>query len=202
MPGEKNQTGPVQVPAAVGVPARIIRFRKNSNKIEISLTPPNHWLPKLMAGRDVVVRMRLHRVTPRGTTYIFYVKRPGSELLAPLVDQQRIIALLDLWPQDRRKKTDKDMTNAPRTNADAPRAAATSPSENTKPNKKFPPEWRAFEGRRVTAYLTKDVLPPQLPAVLSNVVVERAFDYWLLLRWGNRRLLVNKTYVVAAVEEP
>ena len=112
MPGEKFQIGPVQVPTAVGVPARIIRFRKNSNKIEISLTPPNHWLPKLMAGtrefdavvhlptgRDVVVRMRLHRVTPRGTTYIFYVKRPGSELLAPLVDQQRIIVLLDLWPR-------------------------------------------------------------------------------------------------------
>ena len=87
-------------------------------------------------------------------------------------------------------------------NADAPRTPPPPLPENTKPNKKFPPEWRAFEGRRVTAYLTKDVLPPQLPAVLSNVVVERAFDYWLLLRWGNRRLLVNKTYVVAAVEEP
>ena len=87
-------------------------------------------------------------------------------------------------------------------NADTTKTTATPPSENAKPNKKFSPEWRAFEGKRVTVYLAKDYLPPQLPAVLSNVVVERAFDYWLLLRWGNRRLLVNKTYVVAAVEEP
>jgi hypothetical protein len=101
-----------EMPNLVGVPARVIRFRRNSTQIELSFTPPAHWLPKIQSGArefeaiihlptgvNILARLHLHRPTPKGTTYLFYVKRPASEAIASTTEHNRLVIVLDLWPR-------------------------------------------------------------------------------------------------------
>jgi len=85
----------------------------------------------------------------------------------------------------------------------APQAAAASArhGKGAEDKSKTPPEWKGWAGKRVTLVLDSAAAAPQLPRVISGAVVETAYDHWLIIRWGAKRLILNKRYVVAGVEE-
>jgi len=109
--GTNSSTGLSSLCQPAGaVVAKVVR---SARVVEISLKPPQRWLPllssgvynfdalvELQTGERIYVSMRLHRITPSGRTYTFYVHKPASAALAAA----EYVKILELTPRAERQK--------------------------------------------------------------------------------------------------